>query len=245
MPLTCCGYWGTLNYAHIWLSVDAMILGELRKDGGVFTKHSLSETLRLYSVRRGFPSLEKDTNGRDISAVVELVNEKLCKVPEELEARAEQCIELAKDMQIIGLTVGRQVSAATKLSWFLSPDNWTVYDSYAARALGVADPKKFYAKLQGIGGNTESGFATLCSAIGTSLEASEWSQLRPARIIDGILLNLGSMGSNARDAISQRRAAQLAGLVEGLPKSGGDRLMRRARSVQTQLDELGLGTRLQ
>lgn len=241
-----CGYWGVLNYAQIWLWSDALILGEVASDEGKFTPASLDHLLRVYAVRRGFPALSqaKDRKQRDLGAVVRLANEQLAAPPKSLADRAEVCMKFAEAMQSDGLTVGRQYSAATKMSWFLSPESWTVYDSYVARAIGAPNLQAFYFRIERLGGR-DGGFERVCARIRSVLDGTDWAKLSSARIIDGILLNRGAMAAPGDTAISERHAARLCGFVNGLPGNTGPSLIKCASEVQEVMLELGLGERLE
>ncbi|MBK1666695.1 hypothetical protein CKO28_01375 [Rhodovibrio sodomensis] len=74
--------------------------------------------------------------------------------PVSLTDRCEFCIKLADEAVRQECTHGQQVSAMTKLMWFLQPEGWTMFDALAADALGIAHgsnikrARRFYLTLE-------------------------------------------------------------------------------------------------
>ena len=76
--------------------------------------------------------------------------------------------------------------------WFLKPDGWTVFDSFASNGLGIdgSDPIKrmedFYKRLN------VRNFGVHAIAINESLSSTDFSELHGERIIDKFLMLAGA-----------------------------------------------------
>ena len=84
-------------------------------------------------------------------------------------------------------------SLVSKVLWFISPHNWTMYDKFAKKGLAKITHTTF-PSLDGIGFYRELekyNFDTTINAMNAVLEDSKFNQLLPERIIDNYLMLLG------------------------------------------------------
>lgn len=197
---------------------------QVARAGGQLDAVLLSAILTRYSVQRGFPSLAKDK--KRLEEVAGLLNERLARVPKGLWERYQDCQGIASDLKTEGFTPnGVQISAVTKLSWFMQPEGWTVFDSLARKGLGVSDAPNFYKKL------SNHRYWKRVSWMNSVLNQSDWKGLQAERVVDAILLNKASADGSG-GMISEELATELFGMVNGLPRSAGISLLSIATTIQ-------------
>jgi hypothetical protein len=179
-------YWATVGYARWWLAHDSGLRHHIVVENGKLTRESLAEISLIYKVARGFPS-SADTSRVD--AILDVVHKSAESWPETLIDRAQFCVELADALQSKELTRSHQISAATKLMWFLRPKSWTVFDRFASIGMGIggnASAKKrmprFYKAL------AEAGFEKSELDLSYLISQSDWNSLPAARVIDTFLM---------------------------------------------------------
>lgn len=152
-----------------WVSSDYGFLrttGALDRFGGapeknstsVIDRLSLRKIARAYSVSRNIPADDMDSQAQEV------VNLFMKSPPPELRskdllARATAIAEMSiRTPMIITRKDGRKskrqlASALTKLSWFVQPEGWTVFDKYVGVAVigqdraGLTQMCQFYQKL--------------------------------------------------------------------------------------------------
>lgn len=177
-----------------WYADDGVKRHMIVLNGGKIDPRVLRDIARAYSVSRG---LFEDCEGE----IARILNEAMASWPPGFLRRAGTCIRIAKRLNDDKLTRGRQISALTKLTWFMRPDGWTLYDDLAATGLGIHKyvdtvdrMKKYYRRLD------EWGFPCRIPAMQTTINASETPELRAERILDKLLVFHGS-GDEAREVI--------------------------------------------
>lgn len=152
-----------------------------------------------YSVVR---SVKKDRRERLAMKLFEL-----CKTwPNDLVSRSRLISDASEWLKENQVTHTGFHSGLSKLIWFIKPDYWTMYDSFAYRALAPEDDlayqalpsssdnphksanrsEKFYFRLN------QLGFCELCDNIRPALENGGLQRLYPERIVDKSLWILGS-----------------------------------------------------
>lgn len=129
-----------------WDFIDGPSLAETQRHGRI-TGEVFTHFGRHYGVLR--------TLGRSEcrSEVLELLNHALNEAADApLVKRAERLTEWSKHFVERRFTPGRPISALTKFSWLRYPQEWTMYDSLASRALRrEGDPLRFYSDLNQAG----------------------------------------------------------------------------------------------
>lgn len=169
----------------LWLDFDGILLKQA--NGKELTPDMVRTIARPYGVNRG---IKKDENGQQINAkgVADAVNGFAIAdwSKKTLTARGEDIFAVAT-MLNGKYTHGVQVSAISKLAWFLQPQGWTMYDEYAARSLGVRGSRgehrvqAFYRVLD------ERGFMGVSAAIQSTLRATPLKSQYGGRVIDKYL----------------------------------------------------------
>ncbi len=115
-----------------------------------------------------------------------------------------------------------QISAATKIMWFLRPDRWTMFDSYAAKGMGVSSADHFYSALD------SNGFSTAIDRLGAVIAQSEWTSLPATKVIDFYLMQRGNRGGT--DQIMDATE-----YLDALPTTARDSLLCLAETAQAKL----------
>ena len=185
---------------------DSEDFHEIHHKGGVeLTATVLRRIASRYHVNRGIRRLENDQDdliGKELAGI-------LCRAAEGLKGPhiferwkstgglAEECREEMKKQlkdngQLKG-TVAPIVSAVTKLTWFLAPDGWTMFDRLARDALGVRkagaekQAEEFYRQL------SERRFCKHVADVKKVLVDRHFSGLFGERVIDKYLMLAGRM----------------------------------------------------
>lgn len=189
-----------------WMQGDSEDFHEIRHKGGVeLTATVLRRIADRYHVNRGIRRLEND---EDDLIGVELAGI-LCRAAEGLigphiferwkstRELAEECRnEMERQLRDNGQLRGRVdpiVSAVTKLTWFLVPDGWTMFDRLARDALGVRktgaekQAEAFYRQLY------ERRFCKHAADVKKVLVDRHFSGLFGERVIDKYLMLAGRM----------------------------------------------------
>ena len=187
-------YWATILYARLWWNSDGPRLLSIREFGKMEPK-MLRGIAMEYNVNRGIVGADKDKD-RAAEGLCELLNDARETWPTGLVDRAEACREiLDKAMKSDSYVHGYQISAITKFMWFLKPDGWTVFDSFAAQGAGVnrvsgscKRMELFYQKL------TDLGFERLSQEMQVMIDVDVFGELPATRILDMHLMILGKYG---------------------------------------------------
>lgn len=218
-----------MGYYRWWLQFDGPILKAIDRDG-----LDSDNTLRIanaYSVARTFGGTDK-TRWNDIASRINCLAKKW---PADLQSRARCCIATAQEIRRYH---GGQApySGVTKLIWFLRPDGWTIYDSFAANALitGGGDGSHRVARFyEALGDN----LAELSRRIAPDVAAVE-PALRPERVIDQYLMLRGMRGQSRKQAI-QEINDRLACMPPRLQSSIRDACSRIAVALKDALPRQG------
>ncbi|MWD28331.1 hypothetical protein E0K89_012665 [Aquicoccus sp. SCR17] len=227
------------EHALFWWGEDGVDYYELQANGGKYSRESVRKVSARYGVSRGILRngplpREKTEKDCDLGAegIANLVNQTILEWPTSTVERAEFVADLADQANEDGLTKGRQISAFSKLVWFVRPECWVLYDSYVVNACGInaSDPRdrmtSYYAYL------ADNGFEDDCHAMRGILEKSRFFQsLWPERILDKALWIRGAKDTDAqwqgrsrafRKALGQSIADELADVAEDLNKVVGN-----------------------
>lgn len=173
-----------VEHIRWWVASDALQFDKL-KTGHRIDPAILRQIATSYYVSRG---LSKGKEGE----IAELIEGRLPAWPDTLTERAyfvQDLAQEARDAFEEPLTNGLQLSAFSKLLWFLKPEGWALFDKYAQK--GLARPNKsltfmpFYRRLD------ELNFMAVTDAMSTIIKASELPELWPERIVDKYLMICG------------------------------------------------------
>ena len=201
----------TMERARWWLSVDAPLLEQVRQDGKL-TAETVGAIATAYRVRRtlGPPG--------SLQSIADVLNVEVASWPPDLVGRARVCVRAAERIFDQKITTSAPYSAVTKLMWFLKPMDWTVFDQYAAGALGAQWRKtglrvdRFYATL------SDAGFLDAANIIDDVLRPTLWRDLRGARVLDSWLMLHGGF----KFLLKQPEACK--GFIASLPGESGKSL---------------------
>lgn len=144
------------------------------------------------------PDHDADVNA---DGVAQIVNQALPNWPPGLDARRQFCADLATEAHNAGCTVNRQMSGMTKLLWFVRPNGWTIYDSFAAAGAGVGGgntitrASNFYQNLDA------RGFDGFVAEISATLAQHQFDTLFGERIVDKLLMLAGGAGQGGAPLI--------------------------------------------
>ncbi len=172
---------------------DKRFLLEVSKGG--FTADLVAEAAAEYKVARQLPKEVKSLRSFVATTVNELVDDRWSEG--DLSFKANICNRAAEEIFEKGAT-GRPVSLVSKLAWFLSPTDWTRFDSQAADALGICSggptvrAQAYYCSLD------QRGFDELSHLLNQEMQPHG---LYGTRVIDKALWILGLTDANQRKAI--------------------------------------------
>jgi hypothetical protein len=158
-----------------WLEHDAYFLGVLCGQPGALNPANLEDILRTYGAARSMPLDQR----------ADYIN---------LIANSQQAenMALVGRADLIAATLGNlerpAVSAFTKVSWFIWPAGWTMFDSHASHAVlghanGAVIPRMllFYAALE------ERGWGDLILGVRAVLNRSGFDERLAERTVDKYL----------------------------------------------------------
>ncbi|MET4085626.1 hypothetical protein [Bradyrhizobium sp. S3.5.5] len=226
-------FWAVVDHVRTWLGEDGPFRHAIERQNGRLDGVTLRRIAIVYNVNRG---IRKGEAGVDIhaNALAEMINE-VRDWPSDLRARAERCLDVARTAQSRGHTKELQASALTKLSWFVEPAQWTVYDRFVARAMGVkaqatTEEKvtRFYAALE------ERGFPGLAKKIQDQLDDRPTMPLFGARVLDKLMMLSGARMSQVSWADSFVLTA--TSFLEVLPDEWRQPLEQLAARVEESID---------
>lgn len=224
-------YWALVDHARGWISSDAFRVKLVQLNGDRLNEKLVRRIARDYAVGRGIVASE---NGDDAAGkgIARLANNALEQWGPTLCERAEACSRLASKFQDKGYTHKYEASLATKLMWFLAPKGWTVFDRYAADALGTRNCSVdirmplFYETLE------LNGFSDFSKKIQKRIKVSEYQHLHGTRVIDALLTRRGGRQANALGA-----GEQAPHFLTQLPTSARNDLDYLARTVSDDLSD--------
>ena len=181
----------------------------------------LREIGKPYLVNRTIP------NGRE-AAFVGMIKSSGQSAEMDLEQRAARLsLALSRNFDCQKLPA----SAASKVSWFVWPQGWTMYDSYAAKALignpsatGLARMEMFYAAL------AMRGWNDLLREMRLALRPFAFDPRLAERTIDKFLFLHGM-----EEAALEPALAMIDGFVDALPAELRDDVVRAGEATGEEL----------
>jgi len=228
-------YWATIEHHRWWLCHDQVYLNLLAKEGQL-RPWIVRFIAKAYGVNRGIPRAA-DTGLSDPAAttIAEALGKAAPQFSGTLPQRFAICAEILQQLptSIRGnVPTPKFVSGTTKLMWFLKPAGWTMFDSFAADALGIPKGRSFdrashfYELLE------KQGFSQR-SEIGNALiQASEIPELYAERVIDKYLWLSG-----CTEAAREKAKAICDAYLQGLPSKYAKDLQALAFALASSLGE--------
>lgn len=167
-----------IEHLYQWWARDGLLYRRLRLPDGQIDPAVLRKIARAYGVSRGI------LEGQEAS-VGKLIVTNLGNWPDDLVARAHVVRRIADEAKG-NLTRGLLLSAFSKLVWFVRPQGWTLYDSYARAGLNAPrngdDFDSYYIRLQDI------SFQMAMDLSRDVIARSAFPYLHPERIHDAYLM---------------------------------------------------------
>lgn len=194
-------YFAVIEHYRSWLMFDGVELTRINQAGGILDAASVRRIAREYLVIRGIKRIPQGQQIDIHANGVALHLNSLHPVANlTLAQRCQLCINAAiwandnDPATSRPHTNGVQLSAMSKLSWFLDNTNWTLYDRFASSALGLAQTginntarmTQFYGILQ------RRDFLGCSNQIQAYLTPPFAQELRGERIIDKFLMISGA-----------------------------------------------------
>ncbi len=186
-------YHATIRYYRSWLSFDGVWSKYIKSKSGKLDSHAFRAITNEYKVARCVKK-KSEPNG-----LVDALNGKIVdwpSSPENILERQKFCTKFTdENRKFFSQRKGNGIwagSLVTKLVWFLRPDGWTVFDSYASKGIGLKSSLKtrckmreFYEKLD------QAGFHELQSKMQSRIGEATKFDFPAARIIDLALMLKG------------------------------------------------------
>jgi hypothetical protein len=199
-------YWSTIAYLRAWWSSDGVRVSQIKKLQRM-TPKMLRSLGREYNVNRSIIRKDKkrgapDENAEAICAILECEQ---ALWPTEMLSRMAACVCLVAKLRPYTLDGDTDLaSAATKFMWFLRPDEWTVYDRFAAA--GIRVPSKFSDAIERMPEFyrllNEADFVPLVHAMQPVIDETSLRGLPATRILDTLLMARGGSGGD-EDAVQR------------------------------------------
>ncbi|MGR4844596.1 hypothetical protein ACIPSK_18550 [Rhizobium sp. LARHSG275] len=229
-----------IRYWWWWASHDLAYLKRIGQTGAIDAQ-LVRSIAKDYGIARGIRKEKNDPDGeisaRRATRIAEAVNRRnrdfsAC---ESMTDRFNLCLDIVTELKgnhddNDRLTHYDLVSGVTKLSWFVAPDGWTMFDRLAAEALGIKSGTarekavKFYERLA----NAE--FAALTQEMNAALEHNGLAarHFHAERIVDqylwlsasnpvgrSLIINKISAFLDAIGSEQSRRLLKMGKMIEG------------------------------
>jgi hypothetical protein len=175
------------HYAN-WKSHDAKFLASFKD--GLKRNQIDSVSLRNFTSQYGVGwHLERDREKEYSEIILQKLAEWRAK--SSLTEKCRVVCGISREAQAKAVTNCFAASLASKTVWFLKPDNWTMYDNFAANGIGAHGNKSeikmnnFYERLDAF------EVSALWESYRKTLTTSSFRFLWPERITDKLLMVLG------------------------------------------------------
>jgi hypothetical protein len=255
-------YWATIEYHRFWLSVDRPRLTVLSEEDGQMTHVLLRDIAREYKVGRNLKGQDKKNNSEDETAqkICTILNSAMSSWPGPPRERIDACKKLivrirphtavasSSKKKDQGEGAGEKskeknkktvdaASAVTKFIWFMKPEGWTVFDSYAAEGVGIPNYRAmermeyFYKAL------ILEKFHDLVENMQDFIRQNSVSmqELPATRILDTLFMARGARGSGSAHGVALTNA-----YLNHLPDSIRKELSDLATSLQEKYGQHSL-----
>lgn len=212
----------TIERARFYLNTDAPFLALIRKNSGL-TAETVHQIASEYLVRRNIGSRD------ELLVIANHLNTEIASWPGDLTNRAAWCLTQAAAIKKQLNLHHTPFSAVTKLAWFLRPDGWTLYDSFARKAIksggigGIQQVTRFYKVLG------EQEFLDAATKIDQVFSGTAWSHLSGVRVLDAYMMWKGGYPFRLTSDAARK------GFLDALPGTGGQELSTLAARITTDL----------
>lgn len=191
-----------IEHLYQWWARDGLLYLRLRLPDGQIDPAVLRRVARAYGVSRGILEGQEANVGK-------LILSNLDHWPEGLVARAQVVRRTAEEAEG-NLTRGLLLSAFSKLVWFVKPQGWTLYDSYARAGLNAPrhgdNFDSYYIRLQDI------GFQTAMDLSRAVIARSAFPYLHPERVHDAYLMLCNRPRPDTLPMMAHRSCEDILGL---------------------------------
>ncbi|MBE0533611.1 MAG: hypothetical protein IH626_22535 [Rhodospirillales bacterium] len=220
-------YWAVVEHYRTWLNFDGIELKQVAANKGILDGATVRRVAKEYKVNRGIRKAPvKGGPDKYANAIARGIS-KLAKNnwPTSLAARSTTCAAFALAVKK-NYTNGEQVSAVTKLVWFVRPKGWTLFDSHVSIALGLKAQSTagtmtaYYSEL------TRRRFGWYAAQINKTLKGRGFPMLFGERVIDKFLWFVGAGRVTTKQ---QKQTCQY--FLECLPYATRRRLKAAANAV--------------
>ncbi|WP_318912731.1 hypothetical protein [Shinella zoogloeoides] len=226
----------TIRYWWWWASHDLAYLERIEGTKGL--DFDLVQSIaKDYGIARGIRKEKSDPDGsrnrQRAHIIADAVNRRRDGFTSErsLTDRFELCLEIVDELNrrsdaAEAITHNDFVSGISKLSWFVAPKSWTMFDRLAAEAIGVKSGSardkatRFYQHLD------DTGFVKLASDMRSALPDSD--RFYPERIVDQYLWLSASQEEN-RPLVITKTAA----FLDAIGDEKRTQLLRMAEIIET------------
>ncbi len=241
-----------INHDFGFLQATKMIAADGKRTGravGEYDLQTMRRIARAYSVSRNIPSHDSEVEG---AKVVEHLNGDELKGFSGLKfnERATKLVKFVNENPVaLKASSGEEkqkrralASALSKLTWFLNPEDWTIFDKYVSAAVsrcggaGVGLMEKFYEDLSKEWSGTLNG-------IEEELKHRGFDCWLASRIVDKYLFYHG-VGMFETSADGKQRIAEKATLTEKLQRPAVES-MRHSLKASAQVLRGHLGSKLE
>ena len=234
-----------------WLAGDGEDYHQIHdkdRDGGRLAPSVLRRIAKRYNVNRGIirpKGTKGDPSAKKLAeiltdATTELRDLEIRDRWRETRSVAEDCRQAMEDC-FSGTEVKQIVSGVTKLTWFLAPRGWAMFDSFAGKAVGVGQRNKaeeraeeFYDQL------SSRGFCDHVNKVQEVLNHHHFEYLFAERVIDKFLMLVGRPG--VVDEWDFRAKRFIAALRQPLGDDVRSCAENVARLADSGLVQVGKGT---
>lgn len=218
--------WAVVEHYRLWLFFDGPELVRVQENNDRLTPQAVKRIAREYGILQGCP---KGTSKLEMAEnIVRLLDRENEVHPDSFLERANRCAWLAKEAKRLGYVRSREASAMTKLMWFLRPEGWTMFDKYAADAIGTNEYESPIDRMEAFYSNlSERSFENAARRLGNALREDGWPDLHGERVIDKFLW---LSEADDRDVVIDNCRIFLTLLPNGV----GDRLEHTAQKISEQ-----------
>lgn len=230
-----------IRYWWWWASHDLAYLRRIDRGGGL-DADLVRSISKEYGVARGIRREKDDLNGeinlRRAQTIADEVNSRYADLAnsEDVSTRFTVCLDIVDQLKSTSdaeeaITPHDFVSGISKLSWFVAPEGWTMFDRLAAQALGIKSgsardkAKTFYEQLESL------KFVELTRRMNAALERDGIADehFYAERIVDQYLW-LSAIKEEALALLREKTAAFLGAIGD----EKGSRLLRMSKIIEDE-----------
>ena len=175
-----------------WFAFDGLQTTAIAKNDSKITADQVRTIASQYNFRRNIPSeidrvqLVADAVNTFSGQTYSTFDQRAAMIEASIDSLHTKLVETSPKGKAF-----RIVSGMTKLTWFVTPQNWTPFDRLAASAVGVKKTdvvkrmRAYYQKLDSI------GFSDVAARIAEHAKGTPFEQVSGERILDKFLMFKG------------------------------------------------------